>query len=261
MHAYSKVSRSLFPSKSVPPEPIPAGLCQCGCGKPTPVATENHKQNGWIKGQPHRFIYGHNGKGKSNPRWKDLTGRKFGRLTVLSFVTFDAAHHSLWLCECSCGTCKVIAKASLVRGLTKSCGCLHRETSIANGKANATHGLWRSRAYRSWVAMRNRCNNPINRSRTYVGVQICNRWQRVENFLTDLGERPEGTTLGRYLDIDNYQPGNACWMTSAEQLAEKRGRTAMLRFQNAFGHQGVSLLPHRATKLLKMPRKQKVEVA
>ena len=257
MHADSKVSRSHFPHKSVPPEPIPAGLCQCGCGKPTPIATENHKQNGWVKGQPHRFIYGHGGRGKNNPRWEDLIGRKFTRLTVRSFVTFDAAHHSLWLCECSCGTFTVVSKNSLQRGLTKSCGCLHRETSIANGRANATHGLWHSRAYRSWVAMKNRCDKPINRSRTYLGVQICNRWRRVENFLTDLGERPEGTTLGRYLDIGNYEPGNARWMTDAEQLAEKRGKSAMLRFQKVFGRKGVSLLLVRDAKLLKMPRKQK----
>jgi hypothetical protein len=138
---------------------------------------------------------------------------------------------------------------------------LHREASSRNGKARTTHGLRYFRAYRSWVAMRNRCDKPINRSRTYVGVQICSRWRRVENFITDLGERPEGSTLGRYLDSGNYEPGNACWMTDAEQMAEKRGKTAMLRFREAFGHQGVNLLTSRTANLLTMTRKPKKKVA
>lgn len=55
---------------------------------------------------------------------KDLTGQKFGRLTVIEYVG-----KSKWLCKCECGnTCKVVG-ADLKRGNTKSCGCYHKEKS------------------------------------------------------------------------------------------------------------------------------------
>lgn len=39
---------------------IPAGYCHCGCGQKTQISTKNHKKYGWIKGQPVRFVNGHN---------------------------------------------------------------------------------------------------------------------------------------------------------------------------------------------------------
>ena len=38
---------------------IPVGFCQCGCGQPTRIAPRNHKANGWVKGQPIRYVHGH----------------------------------------------------------------------------------------------------------------------------------------------------------------------------------------------------------
>lgn len=35
------------------------GLCECGCGRPAPIATRTDRQWGWVKGQPKRFINGH----------------------------------------------------------------------------------------------------------------------------------------------------------------------------------------------------------
>ena len=58
---------------------------------------------------------------------EDLTGKTFGRLNVLSYEG-----NSMWNCLCSCGNYKKIRGSSLRRGLTKSCGCLHRESSIKN---------------------------------------------------------------------------------------------------------------------------------
>ena len=76
--------------------------------------------------------------------------------------------------------------------------------------------------------MRTRCLNPNAQDyKSYGGanspVRICSRWlNSFENFLADMGERPEGTTLGRFGDIGNYEPENCAWQTPKEQGAEKR---------------------------------------
>ena len=67
----------------------------------------------------------------------DLTGRKYGRLKVIKRVPSDnkySAPRPLWLCECECGNTTVVIGANLRTGMTRSCGCLRREVSAANGK-------------------------------------------------------------------------------------------------------------------------------
>ena len=83
--------------------------------------------------------------------------------------------------------------------------------------------------------MRSRCLNPnVAGWPRYGGanppVKICDRWldkeKGFQNFLADLGERPPGTTLGRFHDVGDYEPGNVAWQTPAEQGAEKRKKFA-----------------------------------
>lgn len=69
--------------------------------------------------------------------------------------------------------------------------------------------------------MLNRCENPKNDSYEDYGgrgITVCERWHKFENFLEDMGERPEGMTLDRWPDNDgNYEPGNCRWTTRLEQ--------------------------------------------
>ena len=67
---------------------------------------------------------------------KDLTGKKFGRLTVIKRVPNSKSRHIVWLCKCDCGTEKIIRGCNLRRGYTKSCGCLNREQLIEMGRKN-----------------------------------------------------------------------------------------------------------------------------
>lgn len=60
-----------------------------------------------------------------------------------------------------------------------------------------------------------------------AGVRVCDRWVTFENFLEDIGERPEGTSLGRYRDTGDYEPGNVAWMTKSEQVAEQKKKRAI----------------------------------
>lgn len=71
------------------------------------------------------------------PKIKDLTGLKFGRITVISLAK-SGNFKTTWNCICECGTAKIIIGDSLVCGNTKSCGCLQREASFETAK-NINH--------------------------------------------------------------------------------------------------------------------------
>lgn len=62
----------------------------------------------------------------------DLTGQKFGRLTVIRIATEEERNNRVevyWLCKCDCGNEKIISGHSIKRGLVVSCGCYHKEIS------------------------------------------------------------------------------------------------------------------------------------
>lgn len=70
-------------------------------------------------------------------RFIDMTGKKYGRLTVIERAgtrKLDGQYRPTWLCQCDCGNQTVVIGANLRSGMTKSCGCLRREVSAANGK-------------------------------------------------------------------------------------------------------------------------------
>lgn len=72
----------------------------------------------------------------------DLTKKRFGRLTALRRGPSDFHKKSSWICSCSCGKEKVIASASLLRGLSKSCGCLRSELAH-KGYKDISSSQWR----------------------------------------------------------------------------------------------------------------------
>jgi hypothetical protein len=57
----------------------------------------------------------------------DLTGKKFGRLSIISRADNSKAGKSRWNCQCECGNYVTVLGASLIRGVTLSCGCYHDE--------------------------------------------------------------------------------------------------------------------------------------
>lgn len=87
------------------------------------------------------------------------------------------------------------------------------------------HGMTKTRTFKSWDMMLQRCNNP--NSRDYpryggAGIRVCDRWKVFSNFLEDMGERPEGTTLDRWPNkTGSYKPGNCRWATQEQQATNK----------------------------------------
>lgn len=116
--------------------------------------------------------------------------------------------------------------------------------SQGNRYSKRLHGHARGKCtptYESWSAMKSRCNNPNHDSwKNYGGrgITVCDRWlHSFENFLADMGERPEGKTLDRFPNRDgNYEPSNCRWATVAEQNANRRNQHQLLEaaYQRGF---------------------------
>lgn len=173
----------------------------------------------------------------TNPQYEVRVGQVFGRLTLLIRVDGRLRGAKVkWVCQCECGERKIIMVASLVRGQTRSCGCLSREISAANCRVRITHGNGRRGAdgrkrmspeYRSWNSMKLRCyQSAANGYENYGGrgIVVCDRWRdSFEAFLEDLGLKPSPRhTIGRKDNDGNYEPGNAQWETPEEQYRNKR---------------------------------------
>lgn len=77
----------------------------------------------------------------------DITGQKFGRLTVIKREQNDKGNRTMWSCICDCGNKCIVSGNHLRQGHTKSCGCLNKE-KIKNIKHYKKHGLHHTRLYR-----------------------------------------------------------------------------------------------------------------
>jgi hypothetical protein len=146
---------------------------------------------------------------------QDLTGRRFGRWTVLRQAG-DAPkpRNNPWLCRCRCGTERPVQDGNLLSGKSRSCGCTSRK-----------HGMRKRPEYYIWQGLRRRC---LTRSaKDYYryggkGIVVCKRWNSFVAFLDDMGPRPSpGYTIDRKDGSKGYSPGNCRWATAKEQNRNK----------------------------------------
>lgn len=154
---------------------------------------------------------------------KDITGQRFNHLTALAPILHGTGNVK-WECMCDCGTLTIVRDSHLKSGDIKSCGCGLVAYQHSNTRP-IKHGKSRTATYRTWHGMRQRCNNP-NRGnfKNYGGrgITVCDRWDKFENFLADMGERPDGKSIDRIDCNGNYETSNCRWATDHEQRINRR---------------------------------------
>lgn len=152
-----------------------------------------------------------------------MIGAIYSRLTVIRQVGIQN-EKKLWECKCECGSVIRATTGSLRSGNTKSCGCLKRDIQTK-------HGGSKTRTYRIWRAMLNRCSQE-QYARYYSHITVADHWKQYEAFLADMGEAPDGMTLDRRENKLGYSPENCRWASRTVQVRNTRRR-------KEFEHDGI----------------------
>jgi len=182
----------------------------------------------------------------------DLTGQKFGRLTVIKRNANDKKWNAQWICKCDCGKEIIMIANHLKRGVAKSCGCVERNTS-----PHRTHGMTNTRLYSIWRNMKTRCYNKKSQDCKYyggLGITICQEWledfEKFYNWAYNNGYN-ENLSIDRIDNTKGYSPDNCRWETKIIQSQNRRnvyfitynGKTQILKeWANEIGITPVALM-------------------
>lgn len=148
--------------------------------------------------------------------------KKYNNWTIIKQLDKSKKYGYFYLCKCDCGTLKKVLGYTLIKGTSKSCGCLRKEVSHF---LHLSHGKTNTRIYRVWQKMKARTMNKKDFDYPNYGgrgIKVCKRWLSFENFLEDVKDIPAGLSLDRIDNNGNYELSNIRLANQKEQCRNKR---------------------------------------
>ena len=159
------------------------------------------------------------------PKLIDLTGKKFGKLTVIRY-SHSKNNHRYWMCRCECGKEVSVITSSLKTGNTKSCGCMQNRPK---------HNESRTKLYSVWNGIRQRCNNKNSKHyKNYGGrgITVCEEWdnsyESFREWALNNGYK-QGLEVDRIDNDKGYYPEN-CRLTTHKQQQSNKRTNRMIEF-------------------------------
>ena len=173
------------------------------------------------------------------PNFKNLTGEKFGRLTVIGVsrkVESGNRERYYWRCKCDCGNEKEVRTDCLTSGLVKSCGCLKKDQDKINLTKYHKHKLSHTKLWDTYYGMKSRCYDKTDKRYSDYGgrgIEICPEWlENFENFVSWSLENgfDDNLQIDRIDNDSGYSPQNCRWVSIKENCRNRRSNV-MIEYQ------------------------------